>query len=102
MGGFGSWELAMRKPDLFAALAPVCGGAHCSQMERIRQIPVWIAHSDDDQVVPVARSRNSFAALKSLNAKVTYVEYQGVGHNSWTPTFTDPDGMLPWLFRQQK
>ena len=24
MGGFGSWELGMRRPELFAAVAPVC------------------------------------------------------------------------------
>src|SRR5262249_33303017 len=26
MGGFGTWDLVSRRPDLFAAAAPVCGG----------------------------------------------------------------------------
>src|SRR5690606_1851775 len=27
MGGFGTWDLAVRHPDWFAAIAPICGGA---------------------------------------------------------------------------
>src|SRR5699024_6921671 len=26
MGGFGTWEMAIRFPDRFAAIAPICGG----------------------------------------------------------------------------
>jgi predicted peptidase len=25
MGGIGTWELAIARPDLFAAIVPVCG-----------------------------------------------------------------------------
>ena len=32
MGGYGTWDLATRKPDLFAAVAPVCGGADDSKV----------------------------------------------------------------------
>ena len=27
MGGYGTWSLAMAYPQLFAAIAPICGGA---------------------------------------------------------------------------
>ena len=27
MGGFGTWALANRMPDRFAAISPMCGGA---------------------------------------------------------------------------
>lgn len=102
MGGFGSWDLALRQPDRFAAVAPICGGVDCSRLTVLKSVPVWIAHGDDDTVVPVDRSRNAYKALTEIGAKVTYVELSGVGHNSWTPTFTDPDGMVPWLFRQKR
>ncbi|NQV23599.1 MAG: prolyl oligopeptidase family serine peptidase, partial [Rhodopirellula sp.] len=36
MGGYGSWELAMRRPELFAAVAPVCGGGDESQASRLK------------------------------------------------------------------
>ena len=28
MGAYAAWQLAMTKPDMFAALVPVCGGGH--------------------------------------------------------------------------
>lgn len=102
MGGYGSWELAMRRPELFAALAPVCGGGDESRVERLKNIPVWTAHGDKDTVVPLERSRRMVEALKKVGGEVRYTEYPGVGHNSWTPFYADPNGVVPWLFQQKR
>lgn len=102
MGGYGSWDLAVRQPDLFAAVAPVCGGADNSSLSVLKDMPVWIAHGDADQAVPVERSRLARAALRAVGNEPVYVEMPGVGHNSWTPSYTDNDGLVPWLFRQKK
>ena len=42
MGGDGTRELAMRRPELFAAMAPCCGGGDESQAARLKNIPTWI------------------------------------------------------------
>ena len=39
------------------------------------------------------------AALKEAGAKVKYTEYPGVGHDSWTPAYKEPD-LVDWLFSQ--
>lgn len=101
MGGYGSWELAMRRPKLFAALAPICGGADETQAAKLKDIPIWTAHGDADTVVPVIRSRRMVEAVKKAGGTIHYVEYPKVGHNSWTPAYTDPDGLLPWMFQQR-
>ena len=31
MGGYGSWDLAMRQPARFAAVVPICGGGDPEQ-----------------------------------------------------------------------
>ena len=102
MGGFGSWELAMRRPELFAALAPVCGGGDESKVERLKDIPVWAAHGDADTVVWPIRSRRMVDAIKEAGGHVKYTEYPGVGHNSWTPFYGDPEGVIPWMFQQTR
>jgi predicted peptidase len=102
MGGYGSWELAMRKSELFAALAPICGGGDESQATKLKDIPIWTAHGDADTVVPVERTRRMVEAVKAAGGNVHYEEYPKVGHNSWTPAYTDPKGLLPWMFKQQK
>ncbi len=100
MGGFGAWELAMRRPELFAAVAPVCGGGDESRAAVLKNIPIWTAHGDADTVVWPVRSRRMVEAIKAVGGNVKYTEYPRVGHNSWTPFYADPEGVIPWLFRQ--
>ncbi len=100
MGGYGSWELAMRQPERFAAVAPICGGGDESQAERIAKLPVWAWHGDDDKAVPVDRSRNMIEAIKKAGGEPKYTELKGVGHDSWTTAYTREDGVVPWLFEQ--
>ena len=102
MGGFGSWELAMRRPELFAAVAPVCGGGDETQAARLKNIPIWAAHGDADTVVWPVRSRTMVEAIKAVGGNVKYTEYPGVGNNSWTPFYSNPDGVLAWMFQQRK
>ena len=40
MGGFGTWFVAMARPDLFAAIAPVCGGGMAWNAASLT-MPVW-------------------------------------------------------------
>lgn len=100
MGGFGSWELAMRRPEVFAALAPVCGGGDESKAGLLKDIPIWAAHGDADGVVAPVRTRRMVEAVKAAGGNVQYTEYKGVGHNSWTPFYSNPKGVIPWMFEQ--
>lgn len=102
MGGYGSWELAMRRPNLFAAVAPVCGGGDESNAALLQDIPIWAAHGDADTVVWPVRSRRMVDAINAAGGNVKYTEYPGFGHNSWTPFYSNPEGVIPWLFQQVK
>lgn len=102
MGGFGTWEMATRKPNLFAAAAPICGGTDIKTIAGLKDMPVWVVHGAADNVVPVDRSRSAVDALTKAGGRPIYTELPNVNHNSWTPAYADRDGLLPWLFRQQK
>jgi enterochelin esterase family protein len=102
MGGFGSFDLAIRQPDWFAAIAPICGAADPTKVGVIKDLPIWVVHGDADAAVPVDRSRSAVNALREVGGNPVYVELPGVGHNSWTLAYTDNDGLVPWLFRQQR
>jgi len=101
MGGFGTWDLMARRPELFAATAPVCGGADESTAEKIKHIPVWVFHGAKDTAVKPARSRNIVAALEKAGGKPKYTEYPDVGHNSWDNAYRDPK-LFEWMFGQRK
>jgi predicted peptidase len=101
MGGFGVWDLLCRRPELFAAGLPVCGGGDEKQARKIAGVSVWAFHGDKDGVVKVERSRNMVKAVEEAGGKPRYTEYPGVDHDSWTRTYHDPK-VLAWLFAQKK
>ena len=101
MGGYGTWDIIQRKPELFAAAIPICGGGDASLAPKIKDIPIWIFHGDADPVVPVVRSRDMYGALKAIGANVRYREYPEAGHDVWTRTYSDTE-VLKWLFAQKR
>ena len=102
MGGFGTWDYLQREPDLFAAGIPICGGGDTAEAAKLKNIPIWTFHGDQDTSVKTQRSRDMSEAIKkSGGTLVQYTEYPGVGHNSWTCSYAN-DEVLDWLFAQKK
>ena len=101
MGGFGTFDLLMRRPDLFAAGMPLCGGGDPKLADRIKNIPLWVFHGRLDEVVYPRFSREIVETLKKMGGKVTYTEYSTLNHNVWDVTFYNPE-TLEWLFAQVK
>ena len=102
MGGYGSWELGMRMPERFAAIVPICGGGDTSRADRLVGVPLWAFHGDADDAVPVEQSRSMIEAIKKAGGEPKYTEMKGVEHDSWTPAYSDPKGVIPWMFEQVK
>ena len=108
MGGWGTWEIAMRHPDLFAAIAPVFGGSdYHSQMseeelaklsaldrffhekestwapaESLLNMPIFVHHGDSDQSVNVDYDRWAVRMLQRWGYNVRYHEYPGRVHEA--------------------
>lgn len=101
MGGFGAWSLAVRHPERFAALAPICGGQWDQGYARVRDLPTWIFHGDDDQVVPFALTERIVTELTALGADLRFTRYPGVGHDSWTRTYENPK-FYDWLLGHRR
>jgi len=102
MGGYGSWELAARHPEWFAAVVPICGGGDEKQAARLVKLPIWAFHGDADRAVPVERSRQMIEAIKKAGGKPKYTEYAGGGHNVWDRAYKQPDGVIRWMFEQSR
>lgn len=101
MGGYGTWDAIARRPDLFAAAVPMCGGGDEHSAKRIASLPIWNFHGAQDLAVPVSRSRNMIAALREAGAAPRYTEYPDCGHNCWDRAVAEPE-LLPWLFAQRR
>lgn len=101
MGGYATWELAMRHPDFWAAAAPICGAGDPAKAELLGSLPIWAFHGEADGVIPAERSREMVAAITAAGGRPIYSEYPGVGHDSWTPTF-EARHVWDWLFAQRR
>jgi len=101
MGGFGTWSLAAKYPDRWAAIVPCCGGGDPAKAESIKDIPCWVFQGDADQAVSVDHSRKMVEALKAVGGKPKYTEYAGIGHNSWEMAYNTPE-LYEWLLQQHK
>ena len=99
MGGFGTWFTAMARPDLFAAIAPVCGGG-MPWNAGVLKMPVWAFHGVNDTTVSVNHSDEMVEALKRENADVKYTRLEGVGHNVWDYTYNAE--LMEWLLSKNK
>lgn len=101
MGGFGIWALAMKYPDLFAAIAPVCGGGDTADAWKIRNIPAWVFQGAKDSTVPISSSINMVNASRRFGAPVHFTVYPTIGHSSWDSAY-HKDSLYDWLLAQQK
>jgi predicted esterase len=80
MGAIGTWALGAKYPQTWAALVTFAGTGSPSLAESMKGIPQFVVHGDADNTVNVSGSRNMVAALKKLNANVTYLEIAGGSH----------------------
>ncbi|MBK8175056.1 MAG: prolyl oligopeptidase family serine peptidase [Rhodospirillales bacterium] len=56
MGGIGTFCLALRDPQRFAAIASVCGRCtNISEVGRLRHTPTWVAYAEDDEIEKLTR-----------------------------------------------
>jgi predicted esterase len=101
MGGYGTFDLLARRPDLFAAGMPLCGAGDTSTVARMKDIPIWVFHGRlDDAVFPI-ESQRMVKALQEVGGKVKYTEYSTLYHSIWDATYYNP-AVLEWLFAQKK
>lgn len=102
MGGFGTWDLILRYPDLFAAAIPICGSGSPAHAARIKDLPLWSFHGAKDPTVPVAGDREMAVALEAAGSRVSkYTELPQGGHVIMKEVWATP-GLIDWLFDQKK
>ena len=86
MGGGGALWLALTRPDVWAAVAPVCPAAFPGSEElapNALNLPIRLFHGELDPIVPVASLARLAAPPARPGVPAEYIEYPGVRHNAW-------------------
>jgi predicted peptidase len=100
MGGFGTWSMAAKYPDKWAAIVPICGGGNPNAADKIKDIPCWCFHGADDPRVKVEKSREMIEAMKSAGGHPKYTEFPGVKHESWDRAYAT-QGLFTWMLERK-
>lgn len=97
LGGIGTWHFAARHPELFSAAIPISGVPDAKVAPIVENIPVYVIHSKDDEIIPIEKVRAFVKKQKSQGASVHFVEVQGIGHYE-TYRFVQPlRTAIPWI-----
>ena len=67
---------------------------------RALTMPVWAFHGAEDRTVSPIQSDEMVAALRAVDADVTYSRIDGVGHNVWDNAYNEL--LLDWLLSKER
>ncbi len=106
-GGFAVYVMAMDHPHTFAGLIPISCAANPERITQLKDIPMWIFHSDDDPLIVPEWSLNpSLASMDEAGVKYRLTRYpKGMifwqsPHFVWEVCYHDKE-MRDWLFSQK-
>ncbi|MDV6031504.1 MAG: prolyl oligopeptidase family serine peptidase [Phycisphaera sp. RhM] len=122
MGGHGTYIFIQLDPDFFAAAAPSAGSGLKRTEDfidpmKIKNVPIWAFHGDQDGVCPIEKDQKIFVEMKRLGGNMKLTIWKGdnhgvsgkmiigadngVTHLSSERCNKEPDFMT-WLFSQSR
>ena len=103
MGGYGTWALALREPNRFAAIAPICGGGNEISINYVDKItaPIWAFHGAKDTVIPLSKLEAMQKAHEAAGVEMKVTVYPEVGHDAWNNAYDDQQ-LYEWMFAQKR
>lgn len=101
MGAYCTWQLIASLPEVFAAAVPICGGGMYWNAGRLKNVPVWAFHGENDTTVFCEESKKMTDAVNSSGGSARLTVYPETGHDSWNKTYENPE-VFSWLLKQQK
>ncbi len=103
-GGFGTWYLAGKHPERFAAIAPVSAFCHPDLVPAIAKarLPLWVFTGGRDSYFQQRYFYPGLNLLEELgHPEVRFTIHADLGHDAWHRVYGGQD-LYDWLLRQKK
>jgi pimeloyl-ACP methyl ester carboxylesterase len=103
-GGFGTWYLASKYPERFAAIVPVVGYGHPDLMPAIAaaKIPIWCFAGGRDDAVKVKYFYPGMNRLEALgHHDFRFTVEEDMGHDVWARVYAGND-VYDWMLAHRK
>jgi predicted peptidase len=103
-GGMGTWYLASKHPEKFAAIAPVVGYGTVSMAPALAaaRLPMWVFAGGRDDTVKVRYFYPLLNELEKLgHPDVRFTIEADMGHDTWIRVYAGQD-LYTWLLSHSK
>lgn len=120
-GGHGTWGIASKIPERFAAIAPIAGNTlGVTDFESLSDLPIWASHNIEDESVDYSRTENAVRRLERLSeekfhqtstvAEADYLQHDRIftsganpafEHDAWTEMYNEVK-FFKWLLKYKK
>lgn len=90
LGGEGTWAVASAHPEVWCAIAPVCG-IKAGDPKALAGLPVWAFHGEKDDVVPPSNTREMVSAIEAAGGRPRATYYPEANHNCWDRAYREAD-----------
>lgn len=105
MGGGGALRLALTRPDVWAAVMPVCAEVPPGLEElapNALDLPIRLVHGEQDPIAPVSSARRWHRLLLDLRDPAEYLEFPMLRHNAWDAAYRDGAGFQWFAGRRRE
>ena len=96
MGGYGTWELSLLRPDWFAASMPICGGSIPGMAKQLIGLPIRTFHGLCDKTVDPIESLQMAKAVNCFGGHCELILFPHLEHNCWDTVYTTEEN-YDWL-----
>jgi MYXO-CTERM domain-containing protein len=100
MGCYGTWDIIMRSPGVFAAASPQScrGDPNQTLLAKLKDMPIWSMCGTNDSYFAGAQAMAD-AMTQVGETAFTFTAMQGVGHSINDRGYDYP-GFIDWMFAQ--
>lgn len=97
LGGRGTWYMAARNQERYAAALPMAALVPREAAEVRWKIPLYVIHSSADEVVPIQPTERAVRRLREQGAEVQFVVLEDVTHFETGRYFRPLRDAVEWI-----
>ena len=96
-GANGTWYFAASYPDFFSAAIPVSGMPPASIPNTLANLPIYVIHSVQDEVIPYEEVESIIAQMQNAGFNIEFAPVSGISHYSTSDFIGALHRSIPWL-----
>jgi predicted peptidase len=97
MGGRGTWYLAAKFRPHFVAAIPIAGTPRDIELDNLRDLPLYVIHSEADRRVPIEDNAKAVERLQAMHAPVEFARLPSGDHFDYRLVIAELRNVCPWL-----